>query len=318
MVLVTGLRHPSCRDATRRDAQHTSTGPIGRHATGGKGRTHRPRVSVLGCARVAHKGGKAKESRALTLTVAVAVAGLLLVGCGASTGGAVAGTKTASPQPSLTRSATTPPPSAAPPPGPDLVVIGTTSHGDKARVEGKFGQPVTLSQIQGQGEEQGLCPGSDRRSMYVSLTLTTTVESSVAADIRENLGGEQEPRQTEICPGGEVDLGELAPNSPITKQYWLTLKEAISPSDPAPSLRTLGADWAMAVPTLGVAAAPTRSSEGGRRVLRCRGRGGLYASSYELVVPAGELPSRVVSPRASENSEPAGTSFDPCHRLPTP
>lgn len=213
------------------------------------------------------------------------------------------------------------PNSAAPP---AFVLKSKNEDGDRVSVEGRFGQALPLAQSDANQSAVGQCPQSDGRELVAHLELTTTIRSSLAADVvlDDFLTDGQASRQTEFLMGytngptceseaginHKVDLGTLQPRIPHRFSIWIILDDAVTPNDPHPSASKLGRDWRLPIPTVLIDSKPTASDTtvGGLRVVSCTNEG---IEGDLFVSIAGTVPHSI-----------HGITKEriPCMRLPTP
>jgi len=245
-----------------------------------------------------------------------ALCALTLAGCGSSG----SSTSSAITPPVSVSTATQPDPTATPttssttadssPAGaPSFVVQGTTSNGDKVKVEGSFGSPLSPSESDVDQTALGECPSpaSDGRELVVRLDLTTTLESSLAGEVEVDTTPIVGPlvsfvmgyREGARCEGGEpknvvVNFGSMQPGQSVSFTMWVVLPDAITPNDPHPSEKALAADlWLMGIPfplvnRQGIGT-PTRLS--GPRVVRCRHEDFGLAGYEHYIAVVGDTPT---------------------------
>jgi hypothetical protein len=226
-------------------------------------------------------------------TSLVLLMAMVLAGCGASgqqsanvapASPPTTATTTAAPTPN-TATSTSAPSSSGPP---SFVVHTTTQEGDRVRLEGRFGPALPASESDLEEAVLGGCtpPANTGRAVVVQLNLTVTLESSLSGKIGF---------QTEAVPGGSMsfvmgysqgascvpgepgaavaELGEVQPHGSAHFTMWAVLADAITPNDPHPAEKTLGAQaLLMAVPQASVNGSQGQSQTSGPRVVQCGGK----------------------------------------------
>jgi hypothetical protein len=258
----------------------------------------------------------------------IAVVAVVLSGCG-STDPTASSSSAKEPLPGVTPaeeahsapSATTASTSAAEPNtgGPaSFIVQATTQEGDRVKVEGWFGPPLPASESDVDQSVLSECPppANEGRSMVVRLDLTTTLESSLSGAvgletsyIPETEGRKQLPSfvmgysQGASCVRGEpgatsINLGTLQPGQSTDFTMWVVLPSAITPEDPHPSEKTLGAErWVMAVPQPTVNGSgynqDEHSSVTGPRVRHCPTGGAQGEPETDYIAVVGDTPTTV-------------------------
>jgi hypothetical protein len=175
-----------------------------------------------------------------------------------------------------TASATTPTPTttqtstrtATPSPNgpPAFTTEGSTESGDKVRIEGRFGQPLSPSEA---GVNQNALEGCPQyaagRDLVVQVELLTTIESSLSGNVTVEGFDFTLPKEVDyvldfsegtICKfAGEnevsINMGTLQPHQPDHFTMWAVLLGAVTPGDPHPSVQTLAHQhWSMSAPTI--------------------------------------------------------------------
>ena len=148
---------------------------------------------------------------------------------------------------------------------PDFLVTSTTQEGDKVKVDGWFGPPLPASESDVDQTALSGCPppAPDGRAVVVRLDLTTTLESSLAAEVELATSFAQGPRRVNFviglsqgasCELGEpgntnASLGTLQSQESSNFTIWVVLPDAITPDNPQPTAQTLGAEgWFMTAP----------------------------------------------------------------------
>lgn len=199
-------------------------------------------------------GGKWPLIGALALTV------LGIAGCGgvATPTNSMARTA-ASPPTAYSTPATSSSQSAAPDPAsaPAFVLEGQTEHGDQLKLEGRFGPVLTASASNVDQAVLSECPNYDNRELVIRLDLTTTLESGLSgtvaitglipqvADVYHLLdlvyGYSEGPSCVldNVENESVINLGTLQPHEPQNFTVWVVLLDAITPTDPHPSVSTL-------------------------------------------------------------------------------
>jgi hypothetical protein len=187
-------------------------------------------------------------------------------------------------QPTVTSSSTTPDTvrtRAAPDPNspPAFSLRGQTENGDKLRIEGHFGPILPANESDVDQTVLAECPRYDGRELVTRLDLATTIESSLPGTV---LVGGLVPPLSEVthlvdyvfdytegpsCDLGTdeseitINMGTLQPHQPHNFTMWVVLLDAITPSDPHPSLQTLAhQNWLMGAPEASVDGASVRLS----------------------------------------------------------
>jgi hypothetical protein len=233
----------------------------------------------------------------------IALVALVVTGCGS--GSSHPGSSATAPLPGVSpaeeahsaSSATTASTSAAEPNTsgpPSFVVHATTQEGDMVTVDGWFGSALPASESDVDQSALSECPppAPDGRAIVVRLDLTTTLESSIAGQVSletsyapETSGTHELPNfvmgysQGAQCVRGEpgatsIDLGTLQPGQSSGFTMWIVLPDAVTPNNPHPTEKTLGADhWLMAIPAPSVnssgSAQDQASRVSGPRVVHC-------------------------------------------------
>jgi len=217
----------------------------------------------------------------LASTVVTAV-----TGCGSSAPtGVTASRPLSAPPPATTTQATSAVAAVTGPP--DFTLAAKTQAGDSVTVEGRFGPALAPAQSDADPAAVRECPQSDGRELIVRLDLTTTIRSSLAADVTldqfrsdgiadnltEFLMGYTGGPSCQSVDGADhqVDLGTLQPHAPHQFTAWAILDDAITPNEPHPSPRRLGSQWRMDIPTIAIngTVVTEAATAGGPRVIRC-------------------------------------------------
>lgn len=257
--------------------------------------------------------------RAAALAVLCAV---LLAGCGSSgsspsTSGFTTPTASVN-TPTQTDPATAPTTSSttadsSPAGAPSFVVQGTTSDGDKVKVEGRFGSPLRPSESDVDQTALSECtpPAPDGRELVVRLDLSVTLESSLAGEVTLSTSPIVGPlvsfvmgfKEGARCEGGEpknveANFGSVQPGQSVNFTMWVVLPDAITPADPHPSERALAArGWLMGVPLplVNGKGIGTPNKLSGPRVVRCRTNGdGVNEPGNEYIAVVGDEPTTMV------------------------
>jgi hypothetical protein len=188
------------------------------------------------------------------------------------------------------------------------VVQATTKEGDRVKVEGWFGPPLPAGESDVNQTALSECPppAPDGRAMVVRLDLTTTLESSLSGEVEletSYLAGKTVNFVMDFSEGPQCDngqpgeaiikLGTLQPGESHSFTMWVVLPEAITPDDPHPSERTLGAEhWLMAIvePTVDGSGflEDQHKSLTGPRVVTCPR---VYEASEEYLAVVGDTPT---------------------------
>ncbi len=253
-----------------------------------------------------------RAAAALAALCAVLVAGCGSSGSSASTGSFTTPTASVStptqsnPTTAPTTNSTT---AAAVAAAPAFVVQGTTSDGDKVKVEGSFGSPLPPNESDVNQTALGECPSPapDGRELVVRLNLTTTLESSLAGEVEVDTTPIVGPlvsfvmgyREGARCEGGEpqnvvANFGSMQPGQSVNFTMWVVLPDAITPNDPHPSEKALAAHmWLIGIPFPSVnhqgIGTPTRLS--GSRVVRCRHEDFGLAGYEHYIAVVGDTPT---------------------------
>lgn len=192
------------------------------------------------------------------MVVAALLAAVAVAGCGSGGGPQIEelerpGTPQAHIKQPLPATA---PSTPAPTPKPDFVIESEGKSGDKVKLEGRFGPPLSASDTDASHAALESCQGADGRQMVVRLDVTATVESGLAGHVAL---GFRVPYQNErslspplflmgysegpACSGqaepGRADLGTLEPHQPHSFTLWLVLPDVVTPRDPHPSAKSM-------------------------------------------------------------------------------
>jgi hypothetical protein len=170
---------------------------------------------------------------------------------------------------------TNPPPATptAPKTKPAFIRDGHTEHGDKIHVEGRFGPILPPGESDVDQSALQSCPETNGRELVRRLDLTFAITSGLSGDVRvvppvvsvnEEEGAENPrnlnfvvaaPEGTSCHKGlGEetgfmIDLGTIQPSERRSLSVWAVMIDAITPTDPHPSLAKLKAqEWLMTYP----------------------------------------------------------------------
>jgi hypothetical protein len=195
-----------------------------------------------------------------------------------------------------------------------FVVHGTTQEGDKVKVEGRFGSPLHPSESDVNQTALSECPppAPDGRALVARLDLTTTLESSLAGEVKLEtnsiIGGPLVNfvmgfKEGARCESGQpqnvvVNFGSIQPGQSVNFTMWVVLPDAITPADPHPSEKALAARlWIMGVPEpsvngkgTGIETKPNKVS--GPRVVRCIIYGDSIAGpGNEYIAVVGDTPT---------------------------
>lgn len=224
-----------------------------------------------------------------------ALCAVLLAGCGSSGSSSSTSSSITAP-PSVSTPArsdpTTKPTDTVSTGAASFIVHGTTQEGDKVKVEGRFGSPLRPSESDVDQAALGECPppAPDGRALVVRLDLSTTLESSLAGEVKLEtnsiIGGPLVSfvmgfKEGARCESGQpqnivITFGSMQPGQSVNFTMWVVLPDAITPADPHPSQHALAADlWLMGVPELSVngkgAGIETKpNTVSGPRFVRCR------------------------------------------------
>lgn len=235
---------------------------------------------------------------------------LLLTGCGSSSAGTNAALGANQAEASATSTTTSTASTSTAPPS--FVVKATTQAGDRVRLDGRFGPAQTAQESDVEASALSGCPepANNGRAMIVRLDLTATLESSLSGRVGFATGDVSGGSTTQqlmafvmgdssgaTCLRGEPstttgELGTMQPRETRTFTLWLVLPEAITPSDPHPSERTLGSKrWLMLVPQPTVNgsgyAQDQQSKVSGPRVVQCSSDG----SRAQYIAVVGDTPT---------------------------
>jgi hypothetical protein len=180
------------------------------------------------------------------------------------------GTSTQTPTTAATTPAT---PRAAPDPNsaPAFSLEGETEHGDKLKLEGRFGPVLAASASDVDQTVLSECPNYDERELVVRLDLTTTLESGLSGtvaiagfipqigDVYHLVDLVYDYTEGPSCVLDNVenesviDLGTLQPHEPHDFTMWVVLLDAITPRHPHPSVNTLSHQhWIIGEPSAAV------------------------------------------------------------------
>lgn len=212
----------------------------------------------------------------------------LLAGCGSTTSSTstpnvtpISQTPSAPTEETATTTTTSSNTAAAPDASgpPAFTTEGSTENGDKLRIEGRFGPILPASESDVDQTVLAECPRYDDRELVTRLDLTTTIESSLSGTVMlvgfvpplsevshlvdYVLGFSEGPSCTLAAEesGPSINLGTLQPHQPVNFTMWVVLLDAITPSDPHPSLHTLAhQNWIMGAPEATVDGATVRLS----------------------------------------------------------
>jgi hypothetical protein len=150
---------------------------------------------------------------------------------------------------------------------PDFMFTGKTENGDRLRLEGWIGPVLPPSQSDIAQNILESCPRYDGRELVARVDMTVTIESGLSgsvvvggfvppfADERHLLDDAMKLSEGPTCvlDTGEnapsVNLGTLTPHHYGFLIMWVILLDAVTPSDPHPSHKTLAqGDWIMGTP----------------------------------------------------------------------
>jgi hypothetical protein len=189
-----------------------------------------------------------------------ALCAVLLAGCGSGGSGSSTSNSTTIPasvstpkrsDPTTKPTASSTPADTASTGAASFVIHGTTQAGDKVKVEGRFGSPLRPSESDVNQTALGECPppAPDGRALVVRLDLSTTLESSLAGEVKFEtnsiIGGPLVNfvmgfREGASCESGQpqnvvVNFGSVQPGQSDNFTMWVVLPDAITPADPHPS-----------------------------------------------------------------------------------
>ena len=253
-----------------------------------------------------------------------ALCALLLAGCGSSGSSLSSGNSTAAsasvstptrsdPATEQTTSSTTT--DTAPAGAPSFVVHGTTKEGDKVKIEGRFGSPLRPSQSDVDQTALGECPPPtpDGRALVARLDLTTTLESSLAAEVELEvtyiagsvvnfvMGFREGARCQSGQPGSTtVNFGSMQPGQSVNFTMWVVLPDAITPADPHPSEHALAAHpWIMGVPEpaingTGTGIGTNPNTVSGPRFVMCHNGDNVTEPGNEYIAVVGDTPTTML------------------------
>lgn len=249
------------------------------------------------------------------LAALAALCAVLLVGCGSSGSSTSSSITTPVPVSAATHPTTTPPTTSSttadssPSGASSFVVQGTTSDGDKVKVEGSFGLPLPPNESDVDQTALGECtpPAPDGRELVVRLDLTTTLESSLAGEVTLSTSPVVGPlvsfvmgfKEGARCEGGEpknaeANFGSVQPGQSVSFTMWVVLPDAITPNDPHPSEKALAAHlWLMGIPFPSVngKGIGTPNKLSGPRVVRCRTEDFGLAGYEHYIAVVGDTPT---------------------------
>lgn len=182
------------------------------------------------------------------------------------------------------------------------------------KVEGRFGSPLHPSESDVNQTALSECPppAPDGRALVARLDLTTTLESSLAGEVKLEtnsiIGGPLVNfvmgfKEGARCESGQpqnvvVNFGSIQPGQSVNFTMWVVLPDAITPADPHPSEKALAARlWIMGVPEpsvngkgTGIETKPNKVS--GPRVVRCIIYGDSIAGpGNEYIAVVGDTPT---------------------------
>jgi hypothetical protein len=200
-----------------------------------------------------------------------------------------------------------------------FVVNATTQEGDQVKVEGWFGPALPASESDVDQSALSECPppAPDGRAIVVRLDLTATLESSLSGKvgletsfIPETSGTHQLVNfvmgysQGASCVRGEpgatsINLGTLQPQQATNFTMWVILPDAVTPDNPKPSEKTLGAEhWFMAIPQPTVnesgSAQDQHDRVSGPRVVHCHNGDNPSEPGAEYIAVVGRTPTTIL------------------------
>jgi hypothetical protein len=246
---------------------------------------------------------------------------VLLAGCGSSAQQSANVAPASEQTTATTTPATTPttastsaatPSSSGPP---SFVAHMTTQGGDQVRIEGRFGPALAASESDVEESVLGECtpPANDGRAMVIQLDVTAVLESSLSAKVGFETSavpsnsmsftmgysqGASCEREESGAPSAE--LGTLQPHQSASFTMWAVLADAITPNDPHPTEKTLGAqELLMTVPKPRINGEEVRGrlTVSGPRVVQCHvDDSASEPVGAEYIAVVGDTPRTLVQP----------------------
>ena len=253
-----------------------------------------------------------RQVRWLALGISVA----LLAGCDTA---AKSSTQTTAPpaatQPATATGASTTPVAedkATPDPSapPDFVIADQAHSGDKLKIEGRFGPVLPANESDVDSSVLGECPQVDGRELVTRLDLTTTIQSSLSAQVALTVPEQPASDSLDFVMGNTdgaatcgrgassseeaatASLGILEPHEPSNFTMWVVLLDAITPGDPHPSMATLAhQQWLMGMPVIYLNKLPASGTirMTGRRIVTCHAN----YHEYTYIALAGGAPQTI-------------------------
>jgi hypothetical protein len=187
-------------------------------------------------------------------------------------------TKTAAP----TTTVSAQPAPNKPPAAPPFWLEGSTTNGDRLRLDAHFGPIQSPSESDVNQETLSGCQQADGRELLAELVFTATIESKLSAQVIVGgfiPQGQDVSRLVDLLldydtgPVCETlteeskaafNLGTLQPHQPATFIMWVVLPDAITPNNPQPSYQALAKDnWVIGGPEASVDGSAVDFTSGG-------------------------------------------------------